>query len=292
MKTGLLTVLTVFVALAAAAERIDWSKAECVQTGTRLVRLALTQPRLMKVAVMRIDLQTPGLRFSGTGRDADWGKPMPDFPKGTIRTRRERTSVFMQQERTAGRRAIVAFNSTPWSPWCSPYTHVYGDPAGLNISGGVVISDHKRKTNPLFVAWKGGRCEITESIPAARYGEVEVAHSGFDILMKEGVRQPCVTKRADLNPRIAYGLSANKRWLFVMTVDGRQPEWSLGASYADLCDILTDAGAVDALNVDGGGSTTLLYWDEKAQKPVMVNRHNAKGTYSRKNAVNIAISLP
>ncbi len=282
--------LVACAALVVSAKPIDWAKAEQVQKGTRLAKLALETPRLMKVNVMRVDLSTPGLRFACTGRDEKWGEPMPDFPSLPIRTKRERTSVFLQQQRAAGRNAVVAFNTTPWSPWCHPYTHVYADPAGLNISDGVVVSDRKRAKNPLFVAWKDGRCEITDSIPPNRYKDVQVANSGFDIILRNGKRTGSSKRGPDLNPRMAVGLSADKRWLYLVTVDGRQKDWSLGASYADLCDILLDAGAADGVNMDGGGSTTLLYWN--GQKPVMVNRHNANSTYTRKNAINVAILIP
>jgi len=43
-----------------------------------------------------------------------------------------------------------------------------------------------------------------------------------------------------------------------MVVDGRQPEISNGASLADLADLLGDLGCIDAINLDGGGSSTFV----------------------------------
>ena len=68
--------------------RIDWSKAQKVQQGIRLVKIELQKPRLMKAAIMRIDLKTPGLTLCTTGRDKDWGKEMPDRPGMKIATKR------------------------------------------------------------------------------------------------------------------------------------------------------------------------------------------------------------
>jgi len=59
------------------------------------------------------------------------------------------------------------------------------------------------------------------------------------------------------HPRTAVGVRADGRILLV-TVDGRQPEKSVGMTIAELTDLLIDLGAVEAINMDGGGSTTMV----------------------------------
>ncbi len=58
-------------------------------------------------------------------------------------------------------------------------------------------------------------------------------------------------------PRTAVGIRGDGHILFV-TIDGRQGEVSVGATIAELRDVMRALGAVDALNLDGGGSTTLV----------------------------------
>ncbi len=58
------------------------------------------------------------------------------------------------------------------------------------------------------------------------------------------------------HPRTAIGVRADGRILLV-TVDGRQPERSVGMTIAELTALLLELGAVDAVNMDGGGSTTM-----------------------------------
>jgi exopolysaccharide biosynthesis protein len=41
-------------------------------------------------------------------------------------------------------------------------------------------------------------------------------------------------------------------------VDGRQPFYSEGATFAELADLLIDFGAHYAMSLDGGGSSTLV----------------------------------
>lgn len=63
-----------------------------------------------------------------------------------------------------------------------------------------------------------------------------------------------------LNPRTAIGQRADGAVL-LLCVDGRMPS-SLGASYADLIDIMVEYGAVNAANLDGGSSTHMYYRGE------------------------------
>ena len=65
------TVLLIFFGLCcrnglALDAEVDWNKAERIQQGVDLLRIELAQPRLMKMYLLRIDLDTPGLRFTGT----------------------------------------------------------------------------------------------------------------------------------------------------------------------------------------------------------------------------------
>jgi exopolysaccharide biosynthesis protein len=68
------------------------------------------------------------------------------------------------------------------------------------------------------------------------------------------------------HPRTAIGVRADGRILLV-TVDGRQPERSVGMTIAELTALLLELGAVDAVNMDGGGSTTMVVRDRVVNGP-------------------------
>ncbi len=55
--------------------------------------------------------------------------------------------------------------------------------------------------------------------------------------------------------------------IWLITVDGRQPGLAIGASFADLHVLLGRLDAVDALNLDGGGSTTMVVRDGVVNRP-------------------------
>jgi exopolysaccharide biosynthesis protein len=59
------------------------------------------------------------------------------------------------------------------------------------------------------------------------------------------------------HPRTAVAKLKDGRFLMV-TVDGRQPGVSVGMSLNELAEMLLEFGATDAMNLDGGGSTTMF----------------------------------
>ncbi len=281
-------------ALGGFCPRIDWSKAQKVQQGTRLVKLELAKPRLMKIAVMRIDLKTPGLSLCTTGRDKDWGKEMPDRPGMKIATKRITSANFMRNARKSwnggrGVNMIAVFNAAPWIPWESPFNHQYGTPLGLNISGGVVVSDNHPEL-PALIEWKKGGIALLPTVDRKLIPKIKEAASGFCFILHHGKVLPDDGYSAGLHPRLGCGLSADRRYLYVLAVDGRQKEWSLGATGSETAQILLAAGASDAINFDGGGSTSLLYWDAKSHQPVATNRHTSGG-YMRPVGSNVGVVI-
>jgi len=74
-----------------------------------------------------------------------------------------------------------------------------------------------------------------------------------------------------LNARTAIGLSDDRRRLVFVTVD-RAGE-SLGMSVGEVADLLIrDYGVYDALNLDGGGSTSLAMENPLTHARAIVNR--------------------
>ncbi|MBT5057204.1 MAG: phosphodiester glycosidase family protein [Gemmatimonadetes bacterium] len=80
----------------------------------------------------------------------------------------------------------------------------------------------------------------------------------------------------DRHPRTALGVSANGKTLFLVTVDGRQPGYSVGMSLEELAAFMTTklslftksrANSAQALNLDGGGSTTMVVRNHVVNRP-------------------------
>jgi len=63
------------------------------------------------------------------------------------------------------------------------------------------------------------------------------------------------------HPRTAVGLGRGGRRLLLVVVDGRRKPYSDGMTLRELATLMRALGARDAINLDGGGSTTLVYSD-------------------------------
>ncbi|MBU0475037.1 MAG: phosphodiester glycosidase family protein, partial [Bacteroidetes bacterium] len=68
------------------------------------------------------------------------------------------------------------------------------------------------------------------------------------------------------HPRTAAGFSEDKRYLYLVTVDGRQTT-SNGMSLPELADFLVNFGVYRAVNMDGGGSTTMVVRNSIVNSP-------------------------
>lgn len=71
-----------------------------------------------------------------------------------------------------------------------------------------------------------------------------------------------------VNPRTAVGLDKNGKRLIVLVVDGRS-ELSRGMTYGQLAAEMVRLGAWTAINLDGGGSSTLVMRDASGQLKVL-----------------------
>jgi len=78
------------------------------------------------------------------------------------------------------------------------------------------------------------------------------------------------------HPRTAVGVRADGRVLLV-TVDGRQPEMSVGMTIAELASLLIELGAVEAVNMDGGGSTAMVVRGRVVNSPSDLTGERAVG---------------
>ena len=68
-------------------------------------------------------------------------------------------------------------------------------------------------------------------------------------------------------PRTAIGLIDTNHYVFV-AVDGRSEGYSRGVTMTELAQIFVDLGATTAYNLDGGGSTTMVFDGELVNDPL------------------------
>lgn len=100
--------------------------------------------------------------------------------------------------------------------------------------------------------------------PDREWDRAEDIVGGGPLLLRQGTRleEPARESISEVfflarHPRTAVGVRADGTLLLV-TVDGRRPAESVGMSLPELTDLMLELGCVSALNLDGGGSTTMV----------------------------------
>ena len=74
-----------------------------------------------------------------------------------------------------------------------------------------------------------------------------------------------------IQPRTVLAQTSNKEVIF-LAIDGRKPGYSIGTTVGECAEILLRYGAVQAVNLDGGASTALTYYDKTINVPCAGNR--------------------
>src|SRR5690606_19890992 len=101
----------------------------------------------------------------------------------------------------------------------------------------------------------GDKVDVAYQPKASDGGDVKAAVGGNWVLVKDGKAQHSTDQAA--HPRTAVGFSADGRKMYLLTVDGRQAD-SRGVTLDELAGMMVELGAANALNLAGGGSSTLL----------------------------------
>jgi exopolysaccharide biosynthesis protein len=93
------------------------------------------------------------------------------------------------------------------------------------------------------------------------------------------------------HPRTAVGLDADSGTAWIVVVDGRQAGFSEGMSLDELTAVFQRLGAEDALNLDGGGSTTMVLADGAGVRVVNSPIHTAVPGRERPSANHLGVRL-
>ena len=293
----------------------DWSKGQQLSPGVTFVPTILTTdagwPRRMVCYCVRVDLTTPGLRFTGADRcPVGWGDPMPEpqaknsnYPSGYYpkRTVREKTSDFLARNRGAkskggkARNAVLAWNGAAWLPWTNPTTNLWACPYSPLYSDGIQISNNRtggvqvpNLTDPapqaMFVQLKNNGCSIIDNMTEAMAKQTWFCVPAFVTGLVAGGWANL--DNGDVAQRTAIGISQDGKTFYILVCDGRAgDEWSPGCDFTSLSKILYGMGVWVGFNLDGGGSSTLCRWNESNGKPEVLNRQSSL----RDNGSNIAI---
>ncbi|MBQ8509757.1 MAG: phosphodiester glycosidase family protein [Clostridia bacterium] len=132
---------------------------------------------------------------------------------------------------------------------------------------------------PLFAGMRQGDRVRIDTTCAVGWENVTTAVGGGDLILSNGVMPEGIIDEEHekvSNPRTAAGIREDGSVVF-FAVDGRSSE-SRGLTETELASVMAEMGCVTALNLDGGGSTSVMVKASTAEDCISVNAP-ADGSY-------------
>ena len=208
----------------------------------------LKDPRPNRVHILRVDLAADrGIRPAVVIAAA----PAGDGPA---------EAALTDPLKLASNRSVLAFvNANPWDSFPDTTgkrdrTWFEGQP--VDIQGLAASSNHVRSP-----AGPGGASVWVDERGRVSWGDVprdsRVAEgiAGFQPIVREGA--VVVPVGGPRHPRTAAGVDRTGNVIWLVVVDGRQPQYSEGMDLHALGGVMRDLGCWEATNLDGGGSSVM-----------------------------------
>lgn len=242
-----------FISLGEKAPNEIWQK---IFNGVVYHRRTLSSPRTIVAHIIAIDMFADGLQFLVTPAS---------HSSGLLCARK--TSQFLAEFKAQvaiNGDGFKYLNQADYPP--QAYCQNGGEPVkvnGLAASRGRVYAERQGLDPVLYL---NQRHEATFNTPK---GNIYNAISGYPMLVEKGARVSGL-ESASIEPRTVVGVNPNGRWMYLAVLDGRQPGYSYGISLPEAADFLISLGMYQAMNLDGGGSSTLVIADPNGQ-PFVLN---------------------
>ena len=231
---------------------------EEVMAGVTYLRIVRYLPHSMVVHVLVLDKKNGSPQFMTT--------PPDEVTGGALSART--TSQFLEEYGVQ-----IAINGDGFFPWWSRSPVDYYPRVGQAVTpNGFAASYGERYANGLQdvslepTLYISRRNELTFNRPP---NKIYHAISGDRMLVQGGRIIPGLDD-TEIDPRTAVGINRNGRFTYLVVVDGRQPFYSAGATLAEMAELLQELGVFYAMNLDGGGSSTMVMEGADGE-PVILN---------------------
>ena len=211
--------------------------------GVTYFRSVRLRPSPAILHAILVDLTTPGLEFFVT----------PGDKSAKLSLQARTVSSVLQKYNLQ-----VAINGDGFQPWHSDnlfdyYPHT-GDPVaplGYAASQGNDYAKGSEEEKTLYISKDN---EVSFNHPQ---GDLYNAISGDRTILIGGEPVSDLPEDDSRQPRTAVGIDQEGKTLLLLVADGRQPFYSEGVTLKELANIMAGYGMDSALNLDGGGSSTL-----------------------------------
>lgn len=207
-------------------------------------------PRPIMLHIIAIDLTVPGIKALVTP-----GTPGSDNRELNARTASEFLREFKLQVAVNANFFYPFAEETPWNYF--PHSGDRVNAVGLAISNGSQYSPGESSWAALCLTANQAQIVANGKCPKNTMQAV----AGSAMIVADGKRSRLEPGTADSNgiySRTAVAIDQQGKKLWLIIVDDKQWLYSEGVTLAELAEIAMRLGADAAVNLDGGGSTTLV----------------------------------
>ncbi|MBD2042711.1 phosphodiester glycosidase family protein [Microcoleus sp. FACHB-672] len=232
--------------------------------GITYKRQARNTPRPYMLHIVSIDLTASGIGVLVTPGNSQAGDNTLDASKEIqARTTSEFVSEFKLQLAINAGYFFPFREHTPWDFY--PRSGERVNVVGQAIANGSTYSG-VQSGRPVLCFNSGNRAQIFDSGQCPT--ETVHAVAGSHIVLKRGVLSlsPESSRQDKPYSRVAVAIDRQGQKLWLIVIDGKQPLYSEGVTLGELSEIAQELGAFEALNLDGGGSATLVVANDSGVK--------------------------
>jgi exopolysaccharide biosynthesis protein len=141
-------------------------------------------------------------------------------------------------------------------------------------NGGALAASGNMRDELRSIARRGGKVRVSARIVPSKTkirtivgGWPRVVMNGRSVAEYAGIVEGTFPRFEGRNPRSAVGFSKDSSTLYLVVVDGRRPATDAGVTLVELARVMLQLGAHDAMNFDGGGSTTMVVDGKIVNRP-------------------------
>jgi hypothetical protein len=234
--------------------------------GIRHIFQTETSPRPLKIHVVEIDLSAPGLGFKVSPRSPSYPGPIINGSPGETNHQTTRAfanaigaevaingAFYASSGNWANNLGLTSSVGDEYSPWELPPNSDNNFDDALHISQ-TNVAQIVKMANSIPTGFETNPPIPRDILYNAISGSHRIVLNGAAVTITGGGGSPLTPQ-----PRTAVGLTAGNAKLILMTVDGRQTGISEGLTLPEMASLLiSNYSVTNAINLDGGGSTTMV----------------------------------
>lgn len=220
------------------------------------------------------------VELAGKNKYTDFSKPVY-FDRSAITTTADLDKRNPSLTKIVVDTGVISYISSP------------GETVTVPENGYIIVMNQKTRNEKIDYFGKGQAVSFVENgtflfRPAKKLSQIDFGISGGGEILRNGqtMAQGEIISPSSRNPRTCIGVSQDKSKIIICCIDGRRK--GIGATSYECSEIMKELGAYDAIQLDGGGSTTMVIKPDDGSGLKTVNTPSDGSMRAVPNAVGIS----